>query len=145
MARDWPGARLPGRWRSAASRVRLHEMKPKKMTPAHHAPDFAELCCSNSLRAEGLANAVGLLKEEMRRLDSLILQCADATRVEAGGALAVDRFGFSGLVTEKIRSHRNITIVEEEVTEIPAGPVIVASGPLTSDALGRCHSSVFWQ
>ena len=115
--------------------VRLHEMKPKKMTPAHHAPDFAELCCSNSLRAEGLANAVGLLKEEMRRLDSLILQCADATRVEAGGALAVDRFGFSGLVTEKIRSHRNITIVEEEVTEIPAGPVIVASGPLTSDAL----------
>lgn len=125
--------------------VRLYEMKPKKMTPAHHAPDFAELCCSNSLRAEGLANAVGLLKEEMRRLDSLILQCADATRVEAGGALAVDRFGFSGLVTEKIRSHRNITIVEEEVTEIPAGPVIVASGPLTSDALGRCHSSVFWQ
>lgn len=115
--------------------VRLYEMKPKKMTPAHHAPDFAELCCSNSLRAEGLANAVGLLKEEMRRLDSLILQCADATRVEAGGALAVDRFGFSGLVTEKIRSHRNITIVEEEVTEIPAGPVIVASGPLTSDAL----------
>ena len=115
--------------------VRLYEMKPKKMTPAHHAPDFAELCCSNSLRAEGLANAVGLLKEEMRRLDSLILQCADATRVEAGGALAVDRFGFSGLVTEKIRSHRNITIVEEEVTEIPAGPVIVASGPLTSDAM----------
>lgn len=120
-------------------------MKPKKMTPAHHAPDFASSADSNSLRAEGLANAVGLLKEEMRRLDSLILQCADATRVEAGGALAVDRFGFSGLVTEKIRSHRNITIVEEEVTEIPAGPVIVASGPLTSDALGRCHSSVFWQ
>jgi methylenetetrahydrofolate--tRNA-(uracil-5-)-methyltransferase len=115
--------------------VRLFEMKPKKMTPAHHAPDFAELCCSNSLRADGLANAVGLLKEEMRRLDSLILRCADATRVEAGGALAVDRYGFSGMVTEQIRSNPNITVVEEEVTEIPAGPVIVASGPLTSDAL----------
>jgi methylenetetrahydrofolate--tRNA-(uracil-5-)-methyltransferase len=116
--------------------VRLCEMKPEKMTPAHHSADFAELVCSNSLRGDALHNAVGLLKEEMRRLDSLILRCAEATRVEAGGALAVDRFGFSGLVTETIRNHPNITVVPGEVTEIPKeGLVIVASGPLTSDAL----------
>ena len=117
--------------------VELHEMKPEKMTPAHTTGYFAELCCSNSLRGAGLENAVGLLKEELRRLDSLILQCADATRVEAGGALAVDRHGFARLVTEKIRSHPNITVVPGEVTEIPAGEVVIASGPLTSDALAE--------
>ena len=117
--------------------VELHEMKPEKMTPAHTTEYFAELCCSNSLRGAGLENAVGLLKEELRRLDSLILQCADATRVEAGGELAVDRHGFARLVTEKIRSHPNITVVPGEVTEIPAGEVIIASGPLTSDALAE--------
>lgn len=115
--------------------VTLHEMKPEKTTPAHHTADFAELCCSNSLRSDQIENAVGLLKEELRRLDSLILACADATRVEAGGALAVDRYGFSKLVTEKIRLHPNITVVPGEVTAIPEGNVIIASGPLTSDAL----------
>ena len=117
--------------------VELHEMKPEKMTPAHTTEYFAELCCSNSLRGAALENAVGLLKEELRRLDSLILQCADATRVEAGGALAVDRHGFARLVTEKVRSHPNITVIPGEVTEIPAGEVIIASGPLTSDALAE--------
>ena len=115
--------------------VTLCEMKPKKMTPAHSTEQFAELCCSNSLRSDQLENAVGLLKEEMRRMGSLILACADATRVEAGGALAVDRHGFAALVTEKVKGHENITVVEEEITEIPEGNVIVASGPLTSDAL----------
>ena len=118
-------------------RVELHEMKPEKMTPAHTTEYFAELCCSNSLRGAGLENAVGLLKEELRRLDSLILQCADATRVEAGGALAVDRHGFARLVTEKVRSHPNITVIPGEVTEIPEGEVIIASGPLTSDPLAE--------
>ena len=117
--------------------VELREMKPEKMTPAHTTEYFAELCCSNSLRGAGLENAVGLLKEELRRLDSLILQCADATRVEAGGALAVDRHGFARLVTEKVRSHPNITVIPGEVTEIPEGEVIIASGPLTSDALAE--------
>ena len=117
--------------------VELHEMKPEKMTPAHTTEYFAELCCSNSLRGAGLENAVGLLKEELRRLDSLILQCADATRVEAGGALAVDRHGFARLVTEKVRSHPNITVIPGEVTEVPEGEVIIASGPLTSDALAE--------
>ena len=117
--------------------VTLREMKPAKMTPAHTTADFAELCCSNSLRSDQLENAVGLLKEELRRLESLILSCADATRVEAGGALAVDRHGFAALVTEKIRSHPNITVVEGEVTEIPEGEVVIASGPLTSDALAQ--------
>ena len=115
--------------------VTLHEMKPEKRTPAHHADFFAELCCSNSLRSDQIENAVGLLKEELRRLDSLIMACADATRVEAGGALAVDREGFSNLVTQKIRSHPNITVAPGEVTAIPEGNVIIASGPLTSDAL----------
>ena len=116
--------------------VTLYEMKPAKRTPAHHSDDFAELCCSNSLRSDQLENAVGLLKEELRRLGSLILACADETRVEAGGALAVDRHGFARLVTERVRSHPNITVIESEVTSIPAeGTVIVASGPLTSDAL----------
>ncbi len=119
-------------------RVTLREMKPEKKTPAHVTGDFAELCCSNSLRSDQLENAVGLLKEELRRLGSLILSCADATRVEAGGALAVDRYGFARLVTEKLRAHPNITVVPGEVTELPdAGEVVVATGPLTSDALAR--------
>ena len=117
--------------------VTLREMKPEKKTPAHETEYFAELCCSNSLRSDQLENAVGLLKEELRRLDSLILQCADATRVEAGGALAVDRHGFARMVTEQIRSHPHITVVPGEVTEIPEGEVVIASGPLTSDALAE--------
>ncbi len=116
-------------------KVTLREMKPEKRTPAHTTDHFAELCCSNSLRSDQLENAVGLLKEELRRLGSLILQCAGETRVEAGGALAVDRHGFAALVTERIRTHPNITVVEGEVTDIPEGEVVVASGPLTSDAL----------
>ena len=123
--------------------VRLCEMKPVKMTPAHHAPEFAELVCSNSLRGDRLENAVGLLKEELRRLDSLILTCAEATRVEAGGALAVDRTGFSALVTEKIRSHPLITVETGEVTELPAPPVIIATGPLTSEALSQTIQAYF--
>ena len=116
--------------------VTLCEMKPEKKTPAHTTEYFAELCCSNSLRGAGLENAVGLLKEELRRLGSLILRCADKTRVEAGGALAVDRHGFARAVTEAIRSHPRITVINGEVTALPAeGTVIVASGPLTSDAL----------
>ncbi len=123
--------------------VTLYEMKPKKMTPAHHSADFAELVCSNSLRGDRLENAVGLLKEELRRLDSLILRCADATRVEAGGALAVDRYWFSAMVTEQIRNHPLITVVEEEVTQVPEGPVIVATGPLTSDAMSAAIHDYF--
>ena len=124
--------------------VDLREMKPAKMTPAHHSGDFAELVCSNSLRGAGLENAVGLLKEELRRCGSLILACADQHRVEAGGALAVDRFGFSGAVTEKIKSHPLITVTEGEVTRLPEeGNVIVASGPLTSDALAGHIQALF--
>ena len=123
--------------------VVLYEMKPKKMSPAHHSPDFAELVCSNSLRGDRLENAVGLLKEELRRVGSLILECAEATRVEAGGALAVDREGFARMVTEKIRSHSRITVVEEEVTEVPEGPVIIATGPLTSDAMSKAIGEYF--
>lgn len=125
--------------------VELYEMKPRKMTPAHHSADFAELVCSNSLRGDRLENAVGLLKEELRRCGSLILSCAEATRVEAGGCLAVDRQGFSRMVTEKIRSHPGIRVVEEEVTQVPEGPVIIATGPLTSDALSRAISEYFGQ
>ena len=117
--------------------VTLREMKPEKKTPAHQTDNFAELCCSNSLRSDQLENAVGLLKEEMRRLDSLILSCADATRVEAGGALAVDRHGFAQMVTERVKGHPNITVVPGEVTDIPNGEVVIASGPLTSDALAE--------
>ena len=117
--------------------VTLYEMKPEKRTPAHVTDYFAELCCSNSLRSDQLENAVGLLKEELRQLGSLILSCADATRVEAGGALAVDRDGFAKLVTEKIQNHPNITVKYGEVTEIPEGEVVIASGPLTSDALAE--------
>lgn len=118
--------------------VRLWEMKPHKLTLAHHSPLFGELVCSNSLRSDQLENAVGLLKEELRRLDSLILACADETRVAAGGALAVDRDGFSRLVTERIKNHPNITVMEGEVLTIPGeGEVIIASGPLTADALAE--------
>ena len=123
--------------------VTLYEMKPHKKSPAHHTDTFAELVCSNSLRGDKIENAVGLLKEELRRLDSLIIACADATRVEAGGCLAVDRQGFSDLVTEKIRSHPNITVVSEEVTEVPEGPVIIATGPLTSDGLSKAIGEYF--
>ncbi len=123
--------------------VELYEMKPHKKSPAHHADTFAELVCSNSLRGDRLENAVGLLKEELRRLDSLIIACADATRVEAGGCLAVDRYGFSQLVTDKIRNHPNITVIDQEVTEVPEGPVIIASGPLTSDALSDAIGRYF--
>ncbi len=126
-------------------KVTLCEMKPRKMSPAHHSPDFAELVCSNSLRGDRLENAVGLLKEELRRCGSLILACAEATRVEAGGCLAVDRQGFSRMVTEKIRSHPGITVVEEEVTRVPQGPVIIATGPLTSDALSQDIARHFGQ
>lgn len=115
--------------------VKLYEMRPRKMTSAHKTEGFAELICSNSLRAEGIENAVGLLKEEMRKLDSLIIKAADATRVEAGGALAVDRDAFSKYITDTIKNMKNVEIIYEEVTKIPDGPVIIASGPLTSDSL----------
>ena len=119
--------------------VDLYEMRPKKMTPAHKTQNFAELVCSNSLRANNITNAVGLLKEEMRRLDSLIIKCADATQVPAGGALAVDRDKFSEMITETIKNHPNINVIEEELTQIPKAdiPVVVATGPLTSDALSQ--------
>ena len=123
--------------------VTLCEMKPVKKTPAHTTEYFAELCCSNSLRSDQLENAVGLLKEELRRLDSLIMRCADATRVPAGGALAVDRHGFARMVTEEICQHPNITVEEGEVTEIPEGEVVIASGPLTSDALAEKLIALF--
>ena len=115
--------------------VTLREMKPEKRTPAHVTDYVAELCCSNSLRGAGLENAVGLLKEELRRLHSLIMRCADATAVPAGGALAVDREGFARKVTEAVLSHPNITMIPGEVTSIPEGDVVIASGPLTSDPL----------
>lgn len=123
--------------------VTLCEMKPHKMSPAHTSEYFAELVCSNSLRGAGLENAVGLLKEELRRLGSIILRAADATRVEAGGALAVDRHGFAAYVTDAIRNHPNITVVDGEVTELPEGEVIVATGPLTSDALAEHLQGLF--
>ena len=111
--------------------VRLYEMKPHKFSPAHHSADFAELVCSNSLRSDQIFNAVGLLKEEMRRLGSLIMACADETRVPAGGALAVDREGFSRLVTERIRTNKNIEVVSEEVTRLDEEAyTIVASARL---------------
>ncbi len=124
-------------------KVELYEMKPKVFSPAHHLDTFAELVCSNSLRSDQLENAVGLLKEEMRRLDSIIMKCADATRVPAGGALAVDREKFSQMVTDFIRGHENITIINQEVEEIPEeGITIIASGPLTSDSLSRSLSDI---
>lgn len=115
--------------------VRLVEMKPKKMTPAHSSPYFAELVCSNSFRSDELANAVGLLKAEMRKMGSLIMESADANRVAAGGALAVDRLGFSKYITERLESLDNVEIVYEEATEIPEGETVIATGPLSSDAI----------
>ena len=124
--------------------VELREMKPHKMSPAHHTEYFGELVCSNSLRSDQLENAVGLLKEELRRCGSLIMECADSHRVEAGGALAVDRHAFAAAITEKIRNHPNITVVEGEVTEIPPeGNVIIATGPLTSEALSEQIAKLF--
>ena len=117
--------------------VTLRDMKPEKKSPAHVSNDFAELVCSNSLRSDELANAVGLLKEEMRRLGSIIMKCADENRVPAGGALAVDRVTFARGVTKAVREHNNITVIDGEVTEIPDGRVIIATGPLTSDALAQ--------
>ncbi len=119
----------------AGIEVTLIEMKPHKKTPAHHSDGFAELVCSNSLRSDRLENAVGLLKEELRRMGSLIMECADETKVPAGGALAVDRNLFSELVTQKIKSHPLITVKEEELTEVPETNCIIATGPLTTDAL----------
>ena len=115
--------------------VRLVDMKPGKRTPAHSADGFAELVCSNSLRGDALTNAVGLLKEELRQLDSLILRAAEATRVPAGGALAVDREGFSACVTQALRAHPLVDIVQDEVTCVPPAPCLIATGPLTADAL----------
>ncbi len=117
--------------------VDLYEMRPVKQTPAHHTDKFAELVCSNSLRANSLTNAVGVLKEEMRILDSLIIEAADQSSVPAGGALAVDRHDFSGYVTEKIRENPLITIHQEEITNFPPGITIIATGPLTSDSLSK--------
>jgi len=117
--------------------VSLVEMKPLKKTPAHVSDDFSELVCSNSLRSDELSNAAGLLKEEMRRLGSVVMACADENRVPAGGALAVDRERFSHAVTEKIKSHPNIQIHAAEVSDIPEGRVIIATGPLTSDKMAE--------
>ena len=118
-------------------KVKLVEMKPEKMTPAHSSPYFAELVCSNSLRSDELTNAVGLLKEEMRRLGSLIMESADSNRVAAGGALAVDREGFSRYITEKLKANENIEIEYAEASEIPEGEVVIATGPLSSDAIAE--------
>jgi len=118
-------------------KVRLVEMKPRKMSPAHTSPYFAELVCSNSLRSDELSNAVGLLKAEMRAMGSLIMESADANKVAAGGALAVDREGFAKYISDKLRAHENIEVVEEEATEIPEGQVVIATGPLSSDAIAE--------
>ena len=117
--------------------VTLVEMKPVQMTPAHHSEHFAELVCSNSFRGERLSSAVGLLKEEMRSMDSLIMRCADKCRVPAGDALAVDREGFSGMITGILRSHPLVTVENLEADRIPDGPVIIATGPLTSAAMSE--------
>lgn len=116
-------------------KVRLVEMKPNKMSPAHTSPHFGELVCSNSLRSDELSNAVGLLKAEMRAMGSLIMESADANKVAAGGALAVDREGFAKYITDKLREHENIEVVEKEATAIPEGEVVIATGPLSSDAI----------
>ena len=117
--------------------VKLVEMKPSKKTPAHHSDLFAELVCSNSLRSDALTNAVGLLKEEMRSMDSLIMKAADETRIPAGSALAVDRVRFAQMIDGTVRNHPNIEIVEAEADQIPDEPCIIATGPLTSDAMSR--------
>lgn len=136
------GAGLAGceaAWQAASRgiKVKIIEMKPEKMTPAHSSPLFSELVCSNSLRSDELSNAVGLLKAEMRAMNSLIMESADANSVPAGGALAVDRVGFSKYITEKIENHPNIEIIHEEADSIPEGDVIIASGPLSSDAISK--------
>ncbi|HZG72107.1 MAG TPA: FADH(2)-oxidizing methylenetetrahydrofolate--tRNA-(uracil(54)-C(5))-methyltransferase TrmFO [Chondromyces sp.] len=118
-------------------KVNLYEMRPVKQTPAHHTDKFAELVCSNSLRANNLTNAVGVLKEEMRHLNSVIISSADDCAVPAGGALAVDRHEFAGLVTDRVKNHPNVTVINEEVTEIPQGITVIATGPLTSEALSN--------
>ncbi|MGQ3543649.1 FADH(2)-oxidizing methylenetetrahydrofolate--tRNA-(uracil(54)-C(5))-methyltransferase TrmFO [Bacillus cereus] len=115
--------------------VRLYEMRPVRQTPAHHTDKFAELVCSNSLRANTLTNAVGVIKEEMRLMDSVIIRAADECSVPAGGALAVDRHEFAAKVTEYVKNHPNVTVMNEEITDIPEGPTIIATGPLTSPAL----------
>ena len=117
--------------------VNLYEMRPKKSTEAHHTNNFAELVCTNSLRGNNLTNAVGVLKEEMRRLDSVIITSADKTAVPAGGALAVDRDDFSELVTKRVKEHPLVTVIEEEITEIPEGITVIATGPLTSEPLSK--------
>ena len=122
---------------NAGVAVHLYEMRPTKKTPAHHTNQFAELVCSNSLRGNSLQNAVGVLKEEMRRMNSVIIHSADETSVPAGGALAVDRDTFSATVTEKLRNHPLITVYEEELTEFPEGITVVATGPLTSEGLAK--------
>ncbi len=137
------GAGLAGceaAWQAAERgvKVRLYEMKPQKFTPAHHSKGFAELVCSNSLRSDSLANAVGLLKEELRRMGSLIMAAADATRVPAGSALAVDREKFSEYITERIKSHPNIEIISEEICSVREGETtVIATGPLTSDGMAE--------
>ena len=117
--------------------VQLMEMKPEKMTPAHVSPCFAELVCSNSLRSDELSNAVGLLKAEMRSMGSLIMESADANRVAAGGALAVDREGFSRYITDKLMHHENVEVISAEARSIPEGEVVIATGPLSSDAIAK--------
>jgi methylenetetrahydrofolate--tRNA-(uracil-5-)-methyltransferase len=136
------GAGLAGSeaaWQIAEQGVNVHlyEMRPKQQTPAHHTDKFAELVCSNSLRGNSLTNAVGVLKEEMRRLNSVIISAADNSAVPAGGALAVDRHDFAGLVTEKVKNHPNVTVFTDELTELPEGPTVIATGPLTSPALSE--------
>ena len=118
-------------------RVRLWEMKPEKMSPAHQSPYFGELVCSNSLRSDELTNAVGLLKAEMRAMDSLIMASADANKVAAGGALAVDREGFARRITETLEQHPNVEIIRKEALDIPDGEVVIATGPLSSDAIAE--------
>ncbi|MBM6772230.1 FADH(2)-oxidizing methylenetetrahydrofolate--tRNA-(uracil(54)-C(5))-methyltransferase TrmFO [Ligilactobacillus agilis] len=118
-------------------KVRLYEMRPVKQTPAHHTENFAELVCTNSLRANQLTNGVGLLKEEMRQLNSVVMQAADKHNVPAGGALAVDRDSFSKAITAAVKNHPNVEVITEEVTSIPSGLTIVATGPLTSDLLAK--------
>ena len=137
------GAGLAGceaAWQAANAgvRVTLYEMKPQKYTPAHHSPTFAELVCSNSLRSDSLANAVGLLKEELRQMGSIVMEAADATRVPAGSALAVDREKFSAYITEAIRNHPNVTVVEAEADRVEEGQVtVIATGPLTSERMAE--------
>ena len=118
-------------------KVRLYEMRPKKMTPAHHSENFAELVCSNSLRADGTGNAVGVLKAEMEMMDSIVIKFARMHQVPAGGALAVDRDNFSKAITDYIVNHPLVEVIHEEVTEFPEGKTIIASGPLTSDSLSN--------